>query len=565
MANSASLVVQIKANATALNNTLKKAKASSLAFASTVANKVGTAFVSFGKRAVTALTSILRTIRNVSLALTALSAISFAKVIGKINMTSEAIDKMAKISDKLGVPIEKLQELQFIAGQTGVSTQTFNTALQRQVRRISEAANGYGVAVKALQELKININDIKNLSPEQQFLKLSEAMKKVKSQSDRVRLSNLLFDTEGVDLVNTLTADLGKLGKEYRALGVTITRSQAAQVEAYNDSKAAAGQLFDSISTKVTAEVAPAFKSFIDSIAESVVAYGGLDKVANRVGRFIVSSSAYIVGGFASMVDGINSAINAFLKLGATAKSVYGFIVESQGRANEGSARTRIGEAQQSLATEQASSSRLSASIQETQGQITRAQASGDTAEVQIRQTMLSALQKEQAVRLQNIETQKKAIAQAERDISAAIKQQQAGQELGSELAKFETVVNPELKGLADALRKAENALHANTQASKDTSAAQTVVAQSTGSIDTRSANSLIADSQIINSLGRTLSDSISLNIARIQNNQQPVVVNISGDIDKFIQATVDDPAFAERTQQQSAEGIFDAARNVRK
>ena len=119
-----------------------------------------------------------------------------AKTMGQM----QPLDEMAKTADKLGIAANKMGGLQLAFEQTGVSANAGMVAMQRMTRRIADAANGAGPAAKALQELGLNANQLKALSPDQALNQIADAMKGVEGQSDKVRLAFSLFDSEGVGL-----------------------------------------------------------------------------------------------------------------------------------------------------------------------------------------------------------------------------------------------------------------------------------------------------------------------------------------------------------------------------
>lgn len=268
MATIAELTVQIDANNRGLNTALKKSESRVQKFARKARKAIGNAF-------------------KVGIAAAAVSVAALGAALAK---ASDRIDKLAKTSAKLGVAAEELQKLQLQANLSGVSTETLNMALQRMVRRVAEAAMGTGEAVKALQELGINAKELNKLSPDKQFQMLAKAMSGVANQSDKVRLAMKLFDSEGVALVNTLGSDLEGVSKKFDALGLGITKSQAAAVEAMNDSRTILGALFDDITNKVLVELAPSFQAITDGIIEWVKEMGGAGVVAKKVADIVKTS-----------------------------------------------------------------------------------------------------------------------------------------------------------------------------------------------------------------------------------------------------------------------------------
>lgn len=224
-------------------------------------------------------------------ALVAAAAIAgLAKITSMIKQTAAQMDVLAKTAKKLGVSVEALQRLQFQAKLTGVSAETLNMALQRMVRRISEAAQGTGEAVNALKELGIDAKELARLSPDRQFERIAIAMKRVGNQGDKVRLAMKLFDSEGVALVNTMNSSLEETGAQFDKLGVSISKQQAEAVEAFTDAQLKLSTVWDGFKQQVTAGVAPAFTLIIDKILEVIEKFGGIEVVAIKVSMAIIKS-----------------------------------------------------------------------------------------------------------------------------------------------------------------------------------------------------------------------------------------------------------------------------------
>jgi len=165
------------------------------------------------------------------------TAISGTGLVFALRESANEIDRLAKVSSKLGVTVDSLIGLQHAANQTGVASEKLNMGLQRMVRRVSEAAKGTGEAKDAIRELGLNAARLSNLSPDQQFARIADAMSRISSQSDRVRLAFKLFDSEGVDLVNTLrlgSVGLRAMADDAKNLGLTVG-DQAGKIERFND------------------------------------------------------------------------------------------------------------------------------------------------------------------------------------------------------------------------------------------------------------------------------------------------------------------------------------------
>lgn len=232
-----------------------------------------------------------------------------------VNANRQAIDSLAKTSDKLGLTTEALAGLRHAADLTGNSQKNLDLGLQRMTRRIAEAAQGTGEATKALAELGLSAVELGKMTPDEQFRALAGAMGNVESQSDRVRLGFKLFDSEGVGLVNTLALGeegLNKAAAEAGAFGLALTRVDAAKVEDANDQLTRVGAAVTGLGQKLTVKLAP----MISVVSEKLI---GAALEGDRMGEIITRGIGFAVkavGVFANGLHGVK-VIFAAVKLGA--------------------------------------------------------------------------------------------------------------------------------------------------------------------------------------------------------------------------------------------------------
>lgn len=278
----ASLVVDLTANSASYNNELKKSKKATHAWATDVKKiaKIGAA---------------------------ALATAAVGSAVGLAKLTAEALkngDALAKHADKLGLSTEALGALRHQAELNGVATSALDIGLQRMVRRVSEAAKGTGVASTALAELNLNAMELSQLSPDQQFSKIASAMEEVGSQSDRVRLGFKLFDSGGVGLINAMRGGaeaIAEARKEADQLGITISRVDAAKLEAANDAVYRSDQVWKGLGNTLAVNVSPFIAAMKTEFVESAKESNGFrDQVAT--GMKVVSK---VVGYVANTVRGM--------------------------------------------------------------------------------------------------------------------------------------------------------------------------------------------------------------------------------------------------------------------
>jgi hypothetical protein len=120
-------------------------------------------------------------------------------------------EDLANISTRLGISAQRMAELHLITKTSGISIAMFNTALQRMGRRVGEASVGMGEAKDALAELGLDAVSLSEMSIDEQFMKIAEALNAVEKDSDKLRLAFKVFDSEGIGVLQVIGKGVDKL------------------------------------------------------------------------------------------------------------------------------------------------------------------------------------------------------------------------------------------------------------------------------------------------------------------------------------------------------------------
>ncbi len=211
-----------------------------------------------------------RGIRNAIIALGSVATLrAMVRMGGAIAKTEE---NAGRLSIRLGIAVEQLTALQHAAEQSGLTVQTFNMGLQRMVRRISEAGIGIGEARGALEELGLGFKELALLPVEEQLAAIADAMKAVERGTNRVRLAQKIFDSEGVAFVQILaegSAGMARLTEEARTLGLVVSQDAADAAIKFSDEM-----------SRFTGAIAGAARKIVDSF---LPALGDMLRVFNNI------------------------------------------------------------------------------------------------------------------------------------------------------------------------------------------------------------------------------------------------------------------------------------------
>jgi len=283
-------------------------------------NKTQEAFnkVTSGLRKVSSASS--RMARDISVAATAATA-SIAGMGFALSQQTQKIDNVAKTARKLGTSVATLQELQYAAEISGVSTSTLDMAMQRLTRRVSEAASGFGEAKGALRELGINAAKLEKMPLDKQMEVLADAFQDVESEADKVRLAMKLFDSEGVSLVNTLgigSEGLREMAAEANRLGIVLTDIEAARFEEMNDQITRMKFSASAAATTFTAELLPVIEGIFTAFGDAGYGASTFQKAAINAAHAVIKAYGF----FQDTLHGLKLAYSGLKAIALTTSDV---------------------------------------------------------------------------------------------------------------------------------------------------------------------------------------------------------------------------------------------------
>lgn len=198
------------------------------------------------------------------------TSVAAASIFGIANSTATLGDQVAKTGDKIGVALGPFQELRYAAERSGVSTEKFDSSLERFIKRMGEATQGTGAARKAYEELGLSAEDLAKLTPEQSLEVVADRLSSVENQSQRVAVAAQLFGREGVAMVNMLkdgSSGLQALRRDARATGYVLSEEAARDAEAFKDAMLDAQLGMAGMKNTIGAELMPAITDMMGDLS----------------------------------------------------------------------------------------------------------------------------------------------------------------------------------------------------------------------------------------------------------------------------------------------------------
>jgi len=248
---------------------------------------------------------------------------------GAVNAAMDYGGAIQDASVRTGVAAEEFQKLKFGAEQSGVSMEALEGALFRLNRGIGEAAaTGKGPFLDALNAMGISIQSLQGLTPDQQFMRIGDALSKVTDPAQKTALAMDMFGRSGAQLIpylNEGAAGMEALGMKAQELGLVLDGDAVAQAEAFGDQWEAMKMQFQAIVIEIgsalipaLAEMMPAIQATIASVIQWIQANPELvTSITTVVG--IIGAVMMVLGPLLVMLPGI---IAAFAAVGPVVAAV---------------------------------------------------------------------------------------------------------------------------------------------------------------------------------------------------------------------------------------------------
>lgn len=257
-----------------------------------------------------------------------LGAAGAAAVVALAALTVQGLksaDSLGKVSDQLGVSTEDLAGFRLGAELTGASAEQLDKALTTMLKNIGDAANGTGEAIVALDQLGISADELVNLSTADQLRAIADAISKIPNPAQRASIAMKLFGDSGAILLNFLkdgSEGIDAFVAEADRLGLSISRVDAAQVEAANDAITRMKSVIKGVGLQLAVNLAP----YIQAVADRFVA---MATSGRSTGDIVINAIEGIARGAAFLADGVKIIQQAWLGLKIIVLAVAAAIIEA--------------------------------------------------------------------------------------------------------------------------------------------------------------------------------------------------------------------------------------------
>ncbi len=306
-----------------------------------------------------------QSISGLGLKLTAVGAGIVTPILAAVKDFAEFGDSLEKMSRRTGVSAEALSEIGYAAQQSGTDLEDVETGLRRMQRTVVEAGAGSTGAAEALAKLGLSAEQLRQLSPEDQFSEIAKRLNGITDPTERAAAAMNVFGKTGTRLL-PMVGDLDALREEAKRLGITMSTDDARAAAELHEAMSKIKSVLRSVAAAIGSALAPLLKEWATWITNIVVgtkkwlkenrgliisalkigvvilgvgvALVALGAVISGIGTIVGVVSSIITGGVALITGTISTAIaiiggigTAFSAIASVVGAAVGFILTPVG------------------------------------------------------------------------------------------------------------------------------------------------------------------------------------------------------------------------------------------
>lgn len=259
--------------------------------------------------------------------------------------------EIERASQRTGIAVETLIELKYAAEQTGASLDDVVSAVGKMQRNLLQLAEGGKKAVATFHILHLGLDQLKNLSPDQQLLTIADALKKLNNPGIEAALALQIFGKGAgklIPLLNLGSNAIQRFMDRAKELGLVFSNEDAVAAvkfanilnDLWNQINAVAFQFGAAIANALM-PFARAASLIMSTVIQWVKVHRDLVISLIPVAAGLIATGAAIVGvglaftiaatamsGFRAAINGVTSAIST---IGSIAKLAFGVAASAIG------------------------------------------------------------------------------------------------------------------------------------------------------------------------------------------------------------------------------------------
>lgn len=202
------------------------------------------------------------------------AAFETVKLAGEmVKSTAEVGAHFVEMAEQVGIGIEPLQQLGFVAGQSGSSVDELAIGLRKLSVTAASAKRGNKEAAATLKGLGVDAGKLANgsLTLDGALMQISDRFKSMPDGAKKLALSTEAFGRSGsklIPMLNRGSEELGAMRQEFIDLGGQIDEHTAREMKGFGDETYKIGVIFQGLKNTIVKAVLPAILKLTKAFVE---------------------------------------------------------------------------------------------------------------------------------------------------------------------------------------------------------------------------------------------------------------------------------------------------------
>ncbi|WP_444919314.1 hypothetical protein ACJJID_00265 (plasmid) [Microbulbifer sp. CnH-101-G] len=222
-----------------------------------------------------------------------------------VSSSISAQREVSSLSRALRVNSQTLSEWQYAGRTVNIEADKMADIMKDVSDKIGDlAVTGGGGAADLFEQLSLDVKDFVHLSPDQQLLKIGQALEQVDSQSKKVFFMEALASDSSLllPLLEDNAAGLRRASQEARDYGVALSEVDSAKIRAAGDAMLRVQQVGRGVTNQLTIHLAPILETVAIQFTEASQEAGGMGVVVKNA----FEKGVHVAGIFADGIHGLN-------------------------------------------------------------------------------------------------------------------------------------------------------------------------------------------------------------------------------------------------------------------
>jgi hypothetical protein len=241
--------------------------------------------------------------------------------------------EMQDLSEKTGASVESLSGLKYAAEQSGVGVDALATGFKKMQKTIGDASDGVKESQEELTSLGLTTQQLKGMSPDQQFKAFAHAISKIPDPAQRATAAMTVFGKSGADLLPLLNqgaSGIDAFVAHAKEMGLIISGADAKSAKQFQQSLSDLWAVVSQGVFVVGGALAPVLKGIVQSIAKVIVSATAWIKEHKQLIIGALAAAAAIAG-FGAAILSIGTLISTVAAVFATLGTIFSIVMAPLG------------------------------------------------------------------------------------------------------------------------------------------------------------------------------------------------------------------------------------------